>query len=88
MTPRLRLQVVLWVPVGVVDDDGIGSRQVDAQAACTRTQQEDEAIGLGTREAVNGCLTQVPRDTTVNALVNIPGELHNTITQTFALSWC
>lgn len=41
----LRLQVVLWVPVRVEDDHGVGGRQVDSQAARTRRQQEAEILG-------------------------------------------
>lgn len=40
----LRLEVILRVPVRVVDDDGIGSSQVNAQPSSTRTQQEHKAI--------------------------------------------
>ena len=46
VTARLRLQVVLRVPVGVVDDDGVGYRQVDAEPARARAQQEDEACSI------------------------------------------
>lgn len=41
----LRLQVVLWVPVRVEDDHGVGGRQVDSQAASTGRQQETEILG-------------------------------------------
>lgn len=42
--PGLRLQVVLWVPVRVEDDHGVGGRQVDAQATRPRRQQEAEIL--------------------------------------------
>jgi outer membrane receptor protein involved in Fe transport len=38
MATRPRLDVVLRVPVGVVDDDRVGGRQVDAHAARARAQ--------------------------------------------------
>jgi len=34
------LQVILWVPVAIIDDDGIGRGQGDALAAGTGGQQE------------------------------------------------
>ncbi len=34
------LKIVLWVPVAVVYDAGVGRRQVDAQPARLRAQQE------------------------------------------------
>ena len=38
VTARLRLQVVLRVPVAVVDDDGVGGGEIDAEAAGARAQ--------------------------------------------------
>ena len=40
----LRLLVVVRVTVDVVEDDGVGRRQVDAQAAGARRQQEHEDV--------------------------------------------
>ena len=36
------LNVVVRVPVGVVDDDGVGGREVDAKTTSARRQQETE----------------------------------------------
>lgn len=44
MAPGLTLDVVLRVPVRVVDNDGVGSRQVDAQAARARAKKEHEPV--------------------------------------------
>ena len=38
------LDVVVGVPVGVVDDDGVCGCQVDSQTARTRGQQEAELL--------------------------------------------
>ena len=73
----LYLQIVLWVPIGIIDDNGVSSSQIDTQASGSRTQQEDESIGLGFREAVDGRLTQVACDATVDALVWIAGDESN-----------
>ena len=49
VTASLRLQVVLRVPVRVVDDDGVGGRQVDAQPTRTRAQQEHKPVRIYNR---------------------------------------
>ena len=36
----LCLQILLWVPVRVVDDAGVGSNQVETQASSTGAEQE------------------------------------------------
>ena len=69
---RAHLQVVLRVPVRVVDYDGVGGREVDAESARARTQEEDEAVGVGFTEPVDRLLTQVTTDTAVYTLVEVP----------------
>ena len=69
MTACLRLQVVLRIPVRVVDDDGVGGGQVDAEAARARTQQEGEAVRVGLGVAIDGLLAQFAADATIDALV-------------------
>lgn len=44
VSASLRLQVVLWVPVAVKDDDGVGRRKIDAETAGTCRQQETEIL--------------------------------------------
>ena len=39
----LRLDVILRIPIGIVDDYGIGRSQVDTQTSCSGTQQEYES---------------------------------------------
>lgn len=53
----LRLNVVLRVPVAVVDDDGVCYGQVDAQTAGARRQQKHKAVRVRRTEAVDGLLT-------------------------------
>ena len=38
------LQIVLGVPVGVVDDDGVRGRQVDPQTPGLGTEKEDKPV--------------------------------------------
>ena len=52
MAPVLRLQVRLRVPVTVEYDAGVGRREVDAQPARARRQEENVDVG-GFVEAVN-----------------------------------
>ena len=42
----LRLRIDGRVPVGVVEDHGVGARQVDAQPARARREDEDEDLGV------------------------------------------
>jgi hypothetical protein len=39
--------IIRYVPVAVVQDDDIGSRQIDAEATGTCRQQEDELVAAG-----------------------------------------
>ena len=69
MAARLGLQVVLRVPVGVVDDDGVGRRQVDADAARARAEEEEEGGRAFRTEAVDGLLPFVTGDRAIEPLV-------------------
>ena len=50
---RHRLEVVLRVPVRVEDDDGVGRREVDAEAAGAGGEQEDEVARIRGVEVVH-----------------------------------
>lgn len=71
-SPAGYLQVVLWVPVRIKDDAGVGSSEVDAQPARPRAQEKDEAVGVRLAEAVDGSLAQVPAHPPVDALIGVP----------------
>ena len=75
MAARLGLQVVLWVPVGIVDDDRVGGRQVDAHAARARAQQEEKGIRVRRAVAVDGSLPLVASHRPVQALVAEASQL-------------
>ena len=64
------LHVVVRVPVRVVDDDGIGSRQVDAQTTGTRGKQESKHVGLGVK-LFHGGLAVLPADGAVDAACRV-----------------
>lgn len=40
------LNVIVGVPVGVIDDDSVGGGQIDSQPPSTCGQQEDKGLGL------------------------------------------
>lgn len=50
------LQVVLGVPVGIKDDAGVCSCEVDSQATSSCAQKENKAVWVGLTEAVDGSL--------------------------------
>lgn len=66
------LQVVLWVPVRVKDDAGVCCCEVDPQATSSRTQKENKAFRVGLTEAVDSCLPEVPTNTSIYPLVQVP----------------
>ena len=56
-----RLQVHLRVPVRVVEDDDVGRRQVDAEAAGARRQHEDELFAVRLVEGLDRRLAVLVR---------------------------
>lgn len=44
MSLRLYLDVIVRIPVRVVDDDGVGSSQIDSQPSGSRRQQEGKLL--------------------------------------------
>lgn len=59
MAARLSLNVILWIPVRIEDNDSVGSSQVDAEAAGARAQQEDELIRVGFGETIDSGLKMI-----------------------------
>mmetsp|Transcript_8508 Transcript_8508/g.29000 ORF Transcript_8508/g.29000 Transcript_8508/m.29000 type:complete len:449 (-) Transcript_8508:403-1749(-) len=74
VAPRLRLHVVLWVPVWVEDDHRVRRDEVDAHAARAGAEEEEEGAGGRVAEAVDGRLAPVPRDGAVEPLVGEAAE--------------
>lgn len=71
------LQVVLGVPVGVKDDTGVCSCEVDSQATSSCTQKENKAVWVGLTEAVDGSLPQIPTYTSIYPLIQVPATQNN-----------
>ena len=61
MTPVLGLLVVVGVEVDVMQDDGVGGSQIDAQSPSACGQQEDEDVRLFV-EPVNQTLSAQARE--------------------------
>lgn len=68
------LQVVLWVPVRVKDDAGVCCCEVDSQASSSCAQEENETVWVRLAEAVDGGLPQVPTNTSINPLIQVPAR--------------
>ena len=66
---RLRLQVVLRVPVRVEDDHRVRRREVDAEPARAGGEEEDEVLGAGLVEAVHRALALLAGHRAVEPLV-------------------
>lgn len=46
----LGLQILVWVPIRVEDDDSVGRLQVEAETSGTRGQQEEEVLAGGVEQ--------------------------------------
>ena len=60
MSSAESLDVVMWVPIHVVDDDGVGCSQVDTQTSRLGWQQEHEAVWIGTCKIQCGAVKARP----------------------------
>jgi len=69
------LQVVLRVPIRVVDDHDVGRSQRDANPAGTRAQQHGEEATFGVLEPVNRALAFLPRHGAVDTFVSVATEV-------------
>ena len=69
VSPGLCLQVILGVPVRVKDHHSIGSGQVHTETAGPGRQEEAEILRTFGVEVVDGILTQVTADRTIEPLV-------------------
>ena len=69
MTSSLRLDIVLRIPIAVVDDDSVGSCEVDPLSSCAGAKQENVAILPAAREPVNRGLTLTAPYIAINAFV-------------------
>ena len=52
------LGIVRWVPVVIIEDDGVGCGQIDTETASTGAQQENENIRPATIEVISVNNTQ------------------------------
>ena len=76
------LNIILRVPVRVIDDDGVGGGEIDPQSSGTSAQQEDKAIAIRPGESVNGRLSQCSPHLAINPLVEIPDRK-----EVFGVQW-
>ena len=64
-----RLQVVLGVPIGVKDDDGVCGCEIDTQASSTRGQEEREIGGVVGVEVFHRLVSRYGGGRSIQALV-------------------
>jgi hypothetical protein len=57
MDSVLGLQIHLWVPIGVEDDDSVCSLQVQTQSTGSCTEEEDIVLTVGLVEQFHSLLT-------------------------------
>ena len=66
---HLHLDVVVRVPVRVIDDDGVGGVEVDTETSGPGGQQEAELLGSFLVEPIDGVLSESSGDAAVDSLV-------------------
>ena len=71
---RLRLHVVLRVPVGVEDDHRVGRGERDAHAACARAQQKAEHVAVLVVERADRLLAGIASDRAIDPRVGVASE--------------
>ena len=67
----LRLQILLRVPVRVVDDTGVGSNQVETQSSSTGAEQEHFGFRIIVK-VIDALLTVLQLDPTVQLNILVP----------------
>jgi hypothetical protein len=77
--PLSHLNVIVRIPVRVVDDHGVRRGQVDAEPAGPCGQQEHELLSAGRVEPVDGILAALARDRAVDALKPVAQEVHHVL---------
>ena len=65
------LYIILGIPVGVVDDNSVGSCEVDAQPTSSSAQQKHKPIGIRLRETIDGCLSQRTPYPSIDTLIQV-----------------
>jgi len=68
MSSGLRLKIVLRVPVGIEDNDGICGGKVDAESTSPRRQEEAEVLRVLGVEVVQSLFAQLALDAAVEPL--------------------
>lgn len=68
------LKIHLRIPITVVEDDSVGSHQVQTQASCSGRNQEDELVGIWRNEVVNLRLSVIEVSVTVKSAVRVLHE--------------
>jgi len=65
------LQIVLGIPITIVNNDGIGGSQIDTNTTSFRTKNKNERIRFWITEPIDASLTLVAMYTTINSFVRI-----------------
>jgi hypothetical protein len=75
------LHIVLGVPVRVIDDDNIGRGEVDADSSCLGGEEEDISLLGWVVVSVDGSLSLLGLDLTINSFVAVVLALEELLNQ-------
>lgn len=71
MATSLGLEIVLGIPVTVINDDSISSRQIDTQTTSFSAKQENETIRIWFAITIDCSLSHVTTNTTIKSFVRV-----------------
>src|SRR5688572_17474163 len=79
MAPCLSLQIILRIPVRIINDHCVCSSEIESKTSRTSTQQKHKAFIRAclarTGEAINRCLTIDTRDSSIKTLSWVSSEI-------------
>jgi len=70
------LNVILWIPVRVKNDDSVSGCQVDSKTTSSRAQQEHKPVRVRLAKSIDSFLSQVATNASINPLIEIAKHKH------------
>ena len=69
------LKIVLRIPIGIINYHSISSRQINTKTTGFGAQEEDKTVRIGLAKPINGGLTHVASNSTVNSFERVSDRI-------------
>merc|ERR1711892_549148 len=69
------LDIIVRIPVTVIDDNGVGSGQIDSETSSPGGEQEHKLLSTWLVEPINGLLPHCTSDASINPLILVPNTV-------------